>query len=483
MSWSESATALLRSKCLVNGQWVDSSSQSAIEITNPANQQVIGAVPKLSAAEVEKAVHAAHQALPAWRKRTAQARSIILRTWFDLIIANQSALAEIMTREQGKPHAEAEGEIAYAASFIEWYAEEAKRIYGKTIPGPSETGRIVVTREPVGVCAAITPWNFPAAMITRKVGPALAAGCTMIVKPASQTPLTALALGVLAEQAGVPAGVLNIVTGSASDIGEVLSTHPQVRKLSFTGSTRVGSKLMAQCASTVKKVSLELGGNAPFIVFDDADIDAAAQGAVDCKFRNAGQTCVCTNRIYVQRRVYEPFIQAFKEKVAALKLGDGMAPGVNIGPLINEDAVEKVEAHIQDALTLGGELILGGERSELGGLWFQPTIVGKATQQMQCATEETFGPLAPVFIFDDEDEGIQFANATEFGLAAYFYAQNIHRIRRVSEALEAGIVGINTGLISNASAPFGGVKSSGIGREGGRHGMDEYTEIKYLAFG
>lgn len=483
MSWSEYAQAILKQQCFINGQWVNSASQEKIEVTNPADGKTLGSVPSLSKSESEKAIHAAHQALPNWRKKTANERSQLLRTWFDLIMKHQDALAEIMTREQGKPLAESAGEIAYAASFIEWYAEEAKRVYGETIPGAGENDRIVVTREPVGVCAAITPWNFPAAMITRKVGPALAAGCTMIVKPASQTPLTAIALAELATQAGIPDGVVNVITGSAKEIGELLSTHPLVRKISFTGSTPVGSTLMAQAASTIKNISLELGGNAPFIVFDDADIDAAAEGAVACKFRNAGQTCVCTNRIYVQRDVYPQFLKAFKQKVEALQVGDGMHEGVTIGPLINTDAVEKIKEHIEDAIKHGGKLELGGEPHSLGGLWFQPTIVGEATQAMKCASEETFGPLAPLFIFDTEEEVIEYANDTEFGLAAYFYAQNIHRIRRVSEGLEAGIVGINTGLVSNAAAPFGGVKSSGLGREGGRHGIDEYTEMKYLCFG
>ncbi|RTE86624.1 MULTISPECIES: NAD-dependent succinate-semialdehyde dehydrogenase [Gammaproteobacteria] len=483
MTWSNEAKQLFKQQCLVNGQWISSSSSETISVNNPASNETLGTVPSLSSAESEKAIHAAHQAFPAWRKKTANERSSILRNWFNLIMDHQDALAEIMTREQGKPLAEASGEIAYAASFIEWYAEEGKRVYGETIPGASEDARIVVTREPVGVCAAITPWNFPAAMITRKVGPALAAGCTMVVKPASQTPFTALAIAELAIQAGVPDGVLNVITGSAKEIGEQLSTHPLVRKISFTGSTAVGSTLMAQASSTIKNISLELGGNAPFIVFDDADIEAAAEGAVACKFRNAGQTCVCTNRIYVQRSVYPEFLAAFREKVAALKVGDGLESDVVIGPLINNDAVKKVEEHIEDALSQGGSLELGGKPHELGGLWFQPTIVGNATQSMKCAHEETFGPLAPLFIFDDESEAIEHANDTEFGLAAYFYAQNIHRIRRVSEALEAGIIGVNTGLISNAAAPFGGVKSSGLGREGGRHGIEEYTEMKYLCLG
>ncbi|WP_113907215.1 NAD-dependent succinate-semialdehyde dehydrogenase [Aliidiomarina celeris] len=480
---SATAQRLIRSTCWFEGKWQAARSGETITVSNPATQKTITTVPALSAEEVERAIASAAIALPAWRKKTAQERSKILRTWFDLIMAHQTPLAEIMTLEQGKPLAEAEGEIAYAASFIEWYAEEAKRIYGETIPGPNANTRIVATREPVGVCVAITPWNFPAAMMTRKAAPALAAGCTMVVKPASDTPLTALALAALAEQAGIPAGVLHIVTGSAKTIGKVFSSSETVRKLSFTGSTAIGAQLMADCAPTVKRVSLELGGNAPFLVFDDADLDAAVQGAIDSKFRNAGQTCVCANRIYVQRAVYSRFLEKFAAKIEALKVGDGFEDNVVIGPLINQDAVEKVEQHIADATEKGGHVLVGGKRHERGGFWFQPTLLADATQNMLCASEETFGPLAPVFPFDTEEEGIALANATEFGLAAYFYSNNHYRIRRVSEGIEAGIVGINTGLISNAAAPFGGVKSSGIGREGGKHGLDEYTEVKYLCFG
>lgn len=483
MKISSQAQALIRSTCFINGQWCAATSNERIPVTNPANQEVITQVPALTAEDVAQAIDAAHQALAGWRQQSAQERSAVLRKWFDLIMANQTPLAEIMTLEQGKPLAEAKGEIAYAASFIEWYAEEAKRIYGETIPGPNTDTRIITSREPVGVCVAITPWNFPAAMITRKAGPALAAGCTMVVKPASQTPLSALALAVLAEQAGIPAGVLNVVTGSAKTIGKVFTESKTVRKLSFTGSTAIGSELMAQCAPSVKRVSLELGGNAPFVVFDDADLDAAAQGAIDSKFRNAGQTCVCANRIYVQRKVYEVFLQKLAAKIKALKVGDGFETDVVIGPLINEDAVNKVEQHIADGKAKGARVLVGGQRHERGGFWFQPTLLADATQDMLCAHEETFGPLAPVFPFDSEQEGIDLANDTEFGLAAYFYARDHYRIRRVSESLEAGIVGVNTGLISNAAAPFGGVKSSGIGREGGKQGLDEYTEIKYLCFG
>lgn len=483
MPLSRDAKALIRNKCLINGAWIAAKSGSTITVRDPATNIPIADVPSLSDAEIEQAIHAATEAGKTWRAKSSSERSQLLRTWFNLVMANQTALAEIITLEQGKPLAEAKGEIAYAASFIEWYAEEAKRNYGETIPGPNVNTRIVVTREPVGVCAAITPWNFPAAMITRKVAPALAAGCTMIVKPASETPLTALALGVLANEAGIPAGVLNLVTGSAKSIGEVLTASPSVRKLSFTGSTPVGAILMAQSAATVKRVSLELGGNAPFIVFDDADLDAAAQGVIDSKFRNAGQTCVCANRIYVQRGVYPKFVTLLTAKVAALKVGNGFDNGVTIGPLINAAAVKKVQEHITDALQQGGKLILGGKPHALGGNWFEPTIIGKVPQTALCTTEETFGPLAPLIIFDTDSDVIEWANDTEFGLAAYFYARDMNRIQRIAEALESGIVGINTGLISNASAPFGGVKQSGIGREGGRHGLDEYTELKYMCFG
>ncbi|HLV48017.1 MAG TPA: NAD-dependent succinate-semialdehyde dehydrogenase [Aliidiomarina sp.] len=483
MPLSSNAKQLIRTTCFINGAWIVAKSGDTITVRDPATHVAIADVPSLSDAEIEQTIEAATAAGKGWRAKSSHERGQLLRAWFDLVMANQTALAEIMTLEQGKPLAEAKGEIAYAASFIEWYAEEAKRNYGETIPGPNANTRIVVTREPVGVCAAITPWNFPAAMITRKVAPALAAGCTMIVKPASDTPLTALALADLAAEAGIPAGVFNVVTGSAKSIGHVLTASPNVRKISFTGSTPVGALLMAQSAATVKRVSLELGGNAPFIVFDDADIDAAAQGVIDSKFRNAGQTCVCANRIYVQRSVYSKFVTALKTKVAALKVGNGFDQGVTIGPLINFAAVEKVQEHIADALQQGGKLILGGKPHVLGGNWFEPTIIGKVPQTALCAKEETFGPFAPLFIFDTDEEAIEWANDTEFGLAAYFYARDIHRIQRVAEALESGIVGINTGLISNASAPFGGVKQSGIGREGGRHGLDEYTELKYMCFG
>ncbi len=467
----------------INGEWVTSESGEQVAVTNPADGATLGHVPALSAQQVASAIEAANVALPAWKSKTAAQRAAVLSRWHALIMENEAVLGELMTLEQGKPLREARGEIGYAASFIEWFAEEAKRIYGDTIPGHAADKRIIVTREPVGVCAAITPWNFPAAMITRKVAPALAAGCTIVVKPAMETPLTALALAALAEQAGVPAGVINIVTGDAQTIGQVLTESPVVRKLSFTGSTAVGAKLMAACAPTVKKVSLELGGNAPFIVFDDADIDEAVAGAIDSKFRNAGQTCVCANRIYVQSGVYDTFVERLAQRTQALKVGAGSEEGVDIGPLISEKAVAKVEEHLQDALAKGGRVLAGGQRHALGGTWCAPTVVAEATADMACAREETFGPLAPVFRFEDEAEVIRLANDTEFGLAAYFYAESVSRIWRVSEALEYGMVGINTGLISTAAAPFGGVKSSGIGREGSRYGIDEYTEMKYLCLG
>lgn len=467
----------------IGGEWVSADTGARIEVTNPADGTVLGYVPSLNTEQVAAAIKAAHQALPAWRAKTAAQRAEHLKRWHSLIMANEEALGTLMTLEQGKPVKEARGEVGYAASFIEWFAEEAKRLYGDTIPGHAADKRILVTREPVGVCAAITPWNFPAAMITRKVAPALAAGCTIIVKPAMETPFTALALVALAEQAGIPAGVINVVTGDAEIIGKVLTDSHVVRKLSFTGSTAVGAKLMADCAPTVKKVSLELGGNAPFIVFDDADIEEAVTGAIESKFRNAGQTCVCANRIYVQSGVYDRFVERLAQRTRELKVGVGSEEGVEVGPLISQKAVAKVEAHLEDALAKGGRLVVGGHRHALGGTWFEPTVVADASANMSCAREETFGPLAPVFRFESEEEVIRWANDTEFGLAAYFYAESVSRIWRVSEALEYGMVGINTGLISTAAAPFGGVKSSGIGREGSRYGIDEYTELKYLCLG
>ncbi|MGH8787256.1 MAG: NADP-dependent succinate-semialdehyde dehydrogenase [Cupriavidus necator] len=470
-------SSLLRQQCYIDGRWIDG--ERRIDVTNPATGERVGQVPQLGADETRQAIEAANRALPAWRARTAKERSALLRKWFELIMASQEDLARIMTAEQGKPIAEARGEIAYAASFIEWFAEEGKRVYGDTIPAPVSNQRIVVTKEPVGVCAAITPWNFPAAMITRKAGPALAVGCTMVLKPASQTPLTALALVALAERAGIPAGVLSVVTGSAGAIGGEMSSNPLVRKLTFTGSTEVGRVLMAQTASTIKKVSMELGGNAPFIVFDDADLDAAVEGAIVSKYRNAGQTCVCANRIYVQAGVYEAFAQKLVAAVAALKVGNGMDDGVRIGPLIDDKAVAKVEEHIADALGKGARLLQGGQRHALGHSFFQPTVLADVGAGMLVAREETFGPLAPLFRFETEDDVVAMANDTEFGLASYFYARDLGRVWRVSERLEYGMVGVNTGLISNEVAPFGGVKQSGVGREGSHYGIEDYLVIKY----
>lgn len=471
---------LFRQQCYIDGTWQDADDKSTIAVHNPADGAQLGTVPKMGAAETRRAIEAANAAFPAWRGRTAKERSTVLRRWFDLMMANQEDLAQLMTAEQGKPLAEARGEIAFAASFIEWFAEEGKRIYGDTIPQHQADKRIVVLKEPIGVCVAITPWNFPAAMITRKAGAALAAGCTMVVKPASATPYSALAMVELAERAGVPKGVLSVVTGSAGAIGSEMSTNPLVRKLTFTGSTEIGKKLMAQCASTVKKVSMELGGNAPFIVFDDADLDAAVEGAMISKYRNNGQTCVCANRILVQDTVYEMFAAKLAKKVKTLKVGNGQETGVTTGPLINADAVAKVEEHIADALAKGAKVLTGGKRHALGGLFFEPTVLAGVTTNMQVTREETFGPVAPLFRFKDEAEAIRLANDTEFGLAAYFYGRDIGRVWRVAEALEYGLVGINTGLISTAEAPFGGVKESGIGREGSKYGIEDYLVLKYL---
>lgn len=473
-------SSLLKSQCLVGGQWVDAKSGGTIDVTNPANGKIVGKVPTLSVEEIKHVIDLSSQALPAWSAKPAKERAGILRKWFELIVANADDIALIMTSEQGKPLAEARGEVVYAASFIEWFAEEAKRIYGDTIPAPVSGQRLTVIRQPVGVTAAITPWNFPAAMITRKAAPALAAGCTMIVRPADLTPLTALALGVLAERAGIPAGVLQIVTGKAREIGGELTSNDAVRKLSFTGSTEVGRVLMAQCATTIKRVSLELGGNAPFIVFDDADIDAAVDGAMVSKYRNAGQTCVCANRILVQRGIYDQFAEKLAAKVAALKIGDGTEPGVNIGPMIEPKAITKVQAHIEDALSKGAKLIVGGKPHALGGLFFEPGVLTGVTTDMDVAQEETFGPLAPLFVFDTEEEAIRMANDTIYGLAAYFYTENFSRSIRVGEALQYGMIGHNTGLISNEVAPFGGIKQSGIGREGSKYGIEEYLETKYI---
>ncbi len=475
---------LFRQQCYVNGAWIDAADQETIPVTNPAIGKILGSVPKLDATATRQAIASAQAAFPQWRARTAKGRAVILRNWFELMLEHQEDLAVLMTLEQGKPLTESRGEIAYAASFIEWFAEEAKRVYGDTIPPHQADKRIVVTKEPIGVCAAITPWNFPAAMITRKAGAALAAGCPIVIKPASATPFSALALCELAERAGLPAGVINVVTGSARDIGGELTGNPLVRKLSFTGSTETGKYLMEQCAGTVKKLSLELGGNAPFIVFDDADLDAAVEGAIASKYRNAGQTCICANRILVQDGVYAAFAEKLSEAVQAqLKVGNGLDAGVTQGPLIDADAVAKVEAHIADALSKGAEVILGGKRHELGGSFFQPTILTHITPEMAVAREETFGPVAPLFRFQSEAEAIQMANDTEFGLASYFYSRDIGRVWRVAEALEYGMVGINTGLISTEVAPFGGVKESGIGREGSKYGIEEYLEMKYLCMG
>jgi len=475
--------ALFRQQAYINGTWLDADSNATIEVTNPANGDVVGSIPDMNAAETARAIEAARVAMISWRKQTAKQRAVILRRWFDLIMDNQNDLGKIMTLEQGKPLNEAKGEIAYSASFIEWFAEEGKRTYGDVIPTHKADARIIVTKEPIGVVAAITPWNFPTAMITRKCGPALAAGCGFVVRPASETPFSALALAVLAEEAGIPAGVFNVITGQPRPIGAELTSNPTVRKLTFTGSTAVGKLLMQQCAPTLKKVSLELGGNAPFIVFNDADLDAAVTGAIAGKYRNAGQTCVCVNRFIVQEGVYDAFIAKLAEKVAELKVGNGMDEGVTQGPMINQGAIDKVNAHIKDALSKGGELICGGDSHALGGTFFTPTIIGNATTHMKVATEETFGPLAPIFKFKDEEHAIALANDTEFGLAAYFYTRDIGRVWRVGEALEYGIVGINEGIISTEVAPFGGIKQSGIGREGSHYGIEDFLEIKYMLMG
>src|SRR5216117_2827009 len=474
---------LFREACYVNGQWVQAASGQSLNVDNPATGEIIGTVPKLSAAETRQAIEAANRAFPAWSKKTAKERAAILRRWFDLMMANQDDLARLMTLEQGKPLAESKGEVAYAAAFLEWFGEEAKRIYGDTIPQHQADKHIVVIKQPIGVVACITPWNFPLAMITRKAGPALGAGCTVVLKPATQTPFSALALAELAERAGVPKGVFNIVTGPAKEIGGELTSNPIVRKLSFTGSTEIGKLLMEQCAGTVKKLSLELGGNAPFIVFDDADIEAAVKGAIASKYRNAGQTCVCANRILVQDRVYDAFTKRLAEAAGAMKVADGFEPGAVIGPLIDMKAIEKVEAHIGDALKKGAKIVIGGKRSALGGSFFEPTVLTDVTTDMLITREETFGPVAPLYRFKTEADAIKMANDTEFGLAAYFYSRDIGRIWRVAEALEYGIVGINEGIISTEIAPFGGMKESGIGREGSHYGIDEFLEVKYLCLG
>jgi succinate-semialdehyde dehydrogenase/glutarate-semialdehyde dehydrogenase len=474
---------LLRQQCYVGGAWADADGGGTIDVTNPASGEVLGTIPGFGAGETRRAIEAASRAFPAWAARTAKDRAGILRRWHDLMLANVDDLATLMTAEQGKPLAEARGEVAYAASFIEWFAEEGKRVYGDVIPGHQPDKRIVVLRQPVGVVAAITPWNFPAAMIARKAGPALAAGCTFVCKPATQTPYSALAMAELGHRAGIPPGVFNVVTGSATAIGGEMTTNPLVRKLTFTGSTDIGKKLMQQCAGTLKKVSLELGGNAPFIVFDDADLDAAVQGTIASKYRNTGQTCVCANRILVQDGVYDLFVAKLVEAVRKLRVGDGLKGVTDQGPLIDAKAVEKVEEHLADAVAKGGKIAVGGRRHSLGGTFFEPTIVTRVKPNMLVAREETFGPVAPIFSFRDEKEAIRMANDTEFGLASYFYTRDLARAWRVAEGLEYGIVGLNTGLISTEVAPFGGVKESGIGREGSKYGILDYTEIKYLCIG
>ena len=473
-------STLFRERCCIDGVWERASNDAVLEVSNPANGQLLGTVPNMGGAGARRAIEAAERALPKWRAKTAKERGKVLRRWFELIMENQEDLARLMTLEQGKPLTEASAEIAYAASFIEWFSEEAKRVYGDTIPGHQDDTRIIVIKQPVGVTAAITPWNFPAAMLTRKAAPALAAGCTMVVKPASQTPFTALALAELALRAGVEPGVLNVVTGSAKRIGDELTDNPIVRKLSFTGSTEVGRQLMAQCAKDIKRVSLELGGNAPFIVFNDADVGAAVEGAIVSKFRNNGQTCVCANRFYVQSEIYDEFAEKLNIAVKRLKVGDGLEPNVTLGPLINKEALEKVQEHIQDALEKGGRLTLGGRPHELGGNYFEPSIIVDVPQDAILTKEETFGPVAALVKFETEQEAIQMANDTEFGLASYLYSKDLAQTLRVSEALEYGMVGINTGLISTEVAPFGGVKASGLGREGSKYGIEEYLELKYL---
>lgn len=475
--------ALFRQQAFVAGKWCDADHQQTSEILNPATLEIIGTVPNMGKAEAERAIEAAKEAWPLWKNKTAKDRSIILKKWFDLIISNADELAFILTSEQGKPLAEAKGEILYAASFIEWFAEEAKRVYGDIIPSPYPDARIVVNKQPIGVVAAITPWNFPAAMITRKVAPALAAGCPCIVKPAPETPFTALALVDLAVQAGVPAEIFSVITGDAAHIGDAIFESDVIRKFTFTGSTPVGKMLLERSAKTLKKVSLELGGNAPFIVFDDADLEAAIEGALIAKFRNAGQTCVCVNRFLVQAGIYEKFIAALSQKIQNFNIGNGLEAGHDIGPLINANAVKKVEAHIQDALDKNGRLVVGGKKHKAGELFFEPTLIADVTADMDVATQETFGPLAAVFKFENEQQAVEMANATEFGLAAYCYTKDLGRAWRMSEQLEYGMVGINKGLISNEVAPFGGIKQSGLGREGSKYGIEDYLEIKYTLFG
>ena len=474
---------LFREQAYIDGKWAGADRGGTVAIDNPASGERLGTVPEMGAAETRRAIEAAERALPEWRGRTAKERASILRRWHDLMMANQEDLAQLMTAEQGKPLSESRGEIAYAAAFLEWFAEEGKRVYGDVIPGFTRDRRIIVLKQPIGVCAAITPWNFPSAMITRKSGPALAAGCTMVVKPAPQTPFSALAMCELAERAGLPKGMFSVVTGAEKEVGAEMTSNPIVRKLSFTGSTAVGKILMAQCARTLKKLSLELGGNAPFIVFDDADIDAAVKGAIASKYRNAGQTCVCANRILVQEPVYDRFAGKLADAVKAMKVAPGNEEGAVIGPLIDQAGIEKVEEHVADAVKKGARVILGGKRHALGGTFYEPTVLADVTTQMKLAREETFGPVAPLFRFATERQAIDMANDTEFGLAAYFYGRDIARIWRVAEALDYGIVGINEGIISTEVAPFGGVKESGIGREGSKYGIEDYLEIKYLCLG
>ncbi len=474
---------LLRQQAFIGGEWHDAFDASTITVTNPATGDTLGTVPHMGALEARRAIEAADQAWPAWRRKTAKERAAILRRWYELMMEHADDLALLMTLEQGKPLAESKGEVGYAASFFEWFAEQAKRIEGDVLEPPAPNLRILVTKEPIGVCAAITPWNFPAAMITRKVAPALAAGCPIVLKPAELTPFSALAMAELGARAGVPPGVFSVVTGDSKAIGGEMCANPTVRKLSFTGSTQVGRLLMEQCAPTLKKLSLELGGNAPFIVFDDADIDAAVEGAIASKYRNMGQTCVCANRIYVQDAVYDTFAEKLAAAVGKLKVGNGVEPGVNQGPLIEEKAVEKVEQHIEDAVSKGARVLVGGKRHALGHTFFEPTILLDVTPAMRLSNEETFGPVAPLFRFQTEEEVVKLANASEYGLASYFYARDIGRVWRVAEQIESGIVGVNTGLISNEVAPFGGVKQSGMGREGSKYGMDDYLVLKYLCLG
>ena len=475
--------ALFRQQAYIGGEWLDADDGATFAVTDPATGEQLGTVPLMTEVETRRAIEAAEAAWPAWRAMTAKARAALLRAWYELMLAHQEDLARLMTREQGKSLAESRGEILYAASFIEWFAEEGKRVYGDTIPTHNPDQRILVTRMPVGVCAAITPWNFPSAMITRKMAPALAAGCPVVLKPAEQTPYSALALAVLAERAGFPPGLINIVTGMPERIGGELTSNPIVRKLTFTGSTEVGKLLMGQCAGTLKKLSLELGGNAPFIVFDDADLDAAVAGAMASKYRNSGQTCVCANRMLIQEGVYDAFAVKLAEAMKGLRVGSGLEEGINQGPLIDEAAVEKVEAHVADAVSKGARLLVGGHRHALGGTFFEPTLLADVSPDMRICHEETFGPVAPLFRFSDEAEALKLANDTEYGLAAYFYARDLGRVWRVSEALEYGIVGVNTGIISTENAPFGGVKESGIGREGSKYGIEEFLEIKYVCMG